>query len=221
LLTEPAPGTHGADVVVAAKTPGEPALVLGLLVGSGAGWASGTGEVTSYDLVHSGIAWAEVMHFAPEIGYFVTPRLMLGVEGRLQLVLGNNEFHPPAGLAGTCGADTCAPARGAFAGLAKAEWFFNGSERKFRPFASAALGAGYIRHVVKLDSSMASNTCGSSKMDTCIDTVAAGPVLGGAGLGFHYKLSQTARFVLTLQVLAAAPQFTVNADVNLGVVFVL
>jgi hypothetical protein len=225
-LTDPAPGTAAADTVVAAgkaAAPAEPALVLGLLVGSGVGWASGTGEVTSYQLVHSGMAWAEVMHFAPQIGYFVTPRLMIGVEGRLQLVLGNNEFHPAtSGLPGTCGSDVCAPARGAFAGLAKAQWFFGDSERKLRPFGSVAVGAGYIRHVVKLDSDVpANNACGSDGHQLCVDTVAAGPLLGGVGVGFQYKLSQAARFVLTLQALAAAPQFTVNADVNLGVVFVL
>ena len=220
-LTEPAPGTHAADVVVAATGAAEPAFVLGLQVGTGAGWATGSGEVTSYTLVHTGVAWAEVMHFAPQIGYFVTPQLMLGVEGRLQLVLGNNEFNPGStNIMGSCGAATCEPARGAFAGLAKATWFFSGSDRKFRPFGSVALGAGYIRHVVKLDSAGA-NACGSSKMDVCVDTVAAGPLLGGVGFGFHYKLSPAARFVLTVQALAAASQFTLNADLNLGVVFVL
>ena len=37
--------------------------------------------------------WARVAHLAPQIGYFVTPNLMIGVQGRFQLVTGAKDYH--------------------------------------------------------------------------------------------------------------------------------
>jgi tetratricopeptide (TPR) repeat protein len=206
------------DGVVVKKAEGESQFVFALMVGTGFGWTSGVGEVRQVSVSPSGIAWARLGHLAPELGYFVSPHMMLAVQGRFQLVTGATEYRPPASTAaGVCGGDgVCSPAKGAFAGLVKASWFFNQPTSSFRPYVSLSVGAGQIRHVAQAGNK---TDCGASQTDKCLDTVAAGPALFGPSFGFHYQLSRGVAAVLALEWLVGAPNFTVNADANLGMAF--
>jgi hypothetical protein len=193
-----------------------------LLGGSGVGTASGTGEATRNSVTSSGLGWTRAGQLAPEIGYFVTPQLRLGVQARLQLVTGATPYAIPGMTAPTeCGTDhICSPSSGAFAGLAKAAWSFLDPEGAFQPYASLSAGFGTIRHVAKVS---APPTCGSgpTPMGTCMDTVAGGPVLVGPGVGFEYRVADSVGVVGEIGGLVGVPNFTVNVDLNVGVAFQL
>jgi hypothetical protein len=207
------------------ETPAAPPRVekkflLALMAGSGYGWigSGSSGEETRQPINQGTAAWARVAHVAPQVGYFVNPNLMLGVQGRLQVVTGANEYHLPGNQpAGGCGADhVCSSATGAFAALAQAAWFFRDADSALRPFASLSVGGGLIRHVKTFD---ALEFCGSTGHQACVDTVAEGPFLFGAGVGFDYRLTETIGLVAALEGLAGAPNFAVNGDLNLGAAF--
>ena len=190
--------------------------VLTLMAGTGMGWTSGVGEVRQTQVTPSGLAWARLGHLEPEVGYLVTPHLLLGIQGRLQLVSGADEFRPSGGpTPGVCGGDgVCSPAKGAFAALAKAAWLFRAPDRAFRPFLSASVGGGLIRHVAQAGQQA---DCGAARDTKCLDTVAGGPFLFGTGVGFSYSLSQSLSIVFALDGLIGVPKLTAEADANLGI----
>jgi hypothetical protein len=193
-----------------------------LLGGSGVGTASGTGEETRNTVTSSGIGWTRAGQLAPEIGYFVTPQLRLGVQGRLQYVSGATPYHVPNAAAGECGADNiCSPFTGAFAGLAKAAWSFLDPESSFQPYATLSAGFGTIRHLAKVSSPPTCGTTAPSYSGACMDTVAGGPVLFGPGVGFQYRVADGVGVVGELGGLVGVPNFTANLDVNIGVAFQL
>ena len=211
----------------AVATTGQPApakkassqFYFALLGGTGVGTVSGTGEETQNSVTSSGIAWTRAGQLAPEVGYFVTPRLRLGVQARLQLVTGATPYHVPNPALGECGSDNiCSSSTGAFAGLLKATWLLVEPESAFQPYVSLAAGAGNIRHVAKVSSPP---TCGSSGNEACMDTVAAGLGLFGPGVGFQYRVSDVVGLVVEIDGLVGAPHFTANADLNVGVAFQL
>ena len=222
LLEGPSPGSGGAGGIAAAGAArdagSEHRFVFALLAGSGLGWTTGVGEVRQVQVTPSGLAWASLGHLAPELGYYLTPHLMLGVQGRIQLVSGAQEFRPSEGpTPGVCGGEgVCSPARAAFAGLAKGSWVFRDPGRAFRPFVSLSLGGGQIRHVAQAGNK---TDCGATQNARCFDTVAGGPFLFGTGVGFNYALSQSLAAVFAVEGLGALPDFTAQADVNLGVSF--
>src|SRR5262249_4334926 len=79
-----------------------PSWLIGLSVGSGVGWTTGNGEIFANDKVNPpGFAMAKLMHFAPEVGYYISPELMLSVQLRFQLITGATELHSTQG----CGSD--------------------------------------------------------------------------------------------------------------------
>ena len=67
-------------------------MVIGLTVGTGFGSVSGTASETQQPVSSGGMAWSRAAHVAPMIGYFVTPQLLLGVQARIQIVSGANEY---------------------------------------------------------------------------------------------------------------------------------
>jgi hypothetical protein len=192
-------------------------LFVALLGGAGLGWVSGTGEGTRNGVVSSGVDWTPTGQLAPELGVFVTPSLMLGVQGRLQLVRGATAYRPPNPDPGECGDQVCSPATGAIAALAKVTWFLADSGSAFQPYLSLSAGGGTIRHVSAVRSPA---TCGSGT-EPCKDTVAGGPVLFGPGVGFRYGVSDAVGIVAEIGGLVGVPNFTANADLNIGVAFQL
>ena len=120
-------------------------------------------------------------------------------------------------MEGECGDDgICAPYTTAFAGLLKATLFLANPRSAFQPYLSLSAGGGYIRHVSRVNAPIA---CGPSGMDPCIDTVAGGPVLFGPGVGFRYDVADAVGIVAQIGGLVGVPNFTANADVNLGLAF--
>jgi hypothetical protein len=166
--------------------------------------------------------WTGAGQLAPEIGYFVTPRLRLGVQGRIQLVTGATDyFLADADPNGTeCGPEhVCSPAKAAVAALFKATWLLVEPTSAFQPYVAFSAGGGYIRHVkATVDSPP---TCGPMHNGACKDTVAGGPVLFGPTIGFQYKLSDGLGLVAELQTLLGVSKFTANADLNIGLAFTL
>jgi len=86
-------GPNGQPLVPAihkGKKPAEkpatdenPTLLFGLSIGSGVGWTTGNGEIFGGDKVNPpGFAMAKLMHFAPEVGYYISPDLLLSVAKR-------------------------------------------------------------------------------------------------------------------------------------------
>jgi hypothetical protein len=217
-----------AGAPVAAAPQAEPAappppapkrFYFAILGGTGVGYASGTGEETRNAVASPGVVWTRTGQLAPEIGYFVLPQLRLGVQARLQLVSGATPYHVPNPGPGECGTDNiCSPYTGAFAGLLKASWQWADATSAFQPYLSLSAGYGRIRHVTTVSSPPA---CGSSGTDPCKDTVAGGPGLVGPAIGFQYMVADGIGLVVELNALIGVPDFTANADLNVGVAFSL
>ena len=179
----------------------------GVLVGSGLGYATGTGETNANLPVPGSFASTSLGHIAPEVGYWVAPDLLISAQGRIQLVTGPTELVDASGR-------VYPPADVALALFLKASLFF-GSET-FRPFISGGLGGGQIRHVVTFG---AYHDCGATRSQTCVDSVVAGPALAQVGAGFVYKLSSTFGIEASSNIQIAEPKFTFNVDLNAGVAF--
>jgi hypothetical protein len=219
--TEDAPlmvNLKGAGAPETPEKPGDdkdegPHWFLGLGLGSGIGWTTGNGEVNvSNKISPPGFAPAQLGHLLPEIGYFFGPRWLLSLQLRLQLVTGPTEEPDKADL--MCGSDhVCSPAKYALAVLGKVAYLMGSSD--FHPFVSLAAGGGYIRHVATFTST--GKVCGADGTQTCVDTVAAGPVLIGPGVGFLYNLTDAFALSLGASTFLGFPTFTFHIDFNAGV----
>lgn len=188
-----------------------PRFVFTLLGGTGLGWASGVAEVHAEE-VHAGLARTRAAHVLPELGLFVTPRVLMSVQVRLQFISGATDL--PVTDPVVCGGDfICSAPRTAAAGFVKATLFGGAPSRALRPYVSLALGAGAIRHVVQ---NHGEHTCGASRTESCFDTLSGGPLLAGPGVGLHYHLAGGFSVVAGIEVQVGAPRFTLNADANVG-----
>ena len=217
------PGSEGSLTTLTAAAPGAsagPRWVLALLIGSGGGWSSGSGEATGYPIGGSKAGWSKLGHLEPQVGYLVTPQLLLAAWGRLQLVRGADAYPTPAG-SDACGGDgSCAAATGAFAGGVSATWFFTPADAPVRPYVSLAAGAGYAREVLRVNAT--NSDCGSDKQQpTCRDTATVGPVLLGPGVGVHLRLARSVYLVIAVQSLFGLPHSAGTIDANLGLAFTL
>jgi hypothetical protein len=231
---EPSPGRNAPVAVVrqgrrsgraeAGGAPREHKYWLSLGLGSGFGWARGTPEVNSTDKLGNKIELtgafvpARLLHFAPEVGLFVGPNLLLSLAGRVQVVTSTTEVRDPScpdqKQPGTT-IGVCPPARWAVAVLGKATWLL-GAPARLRPFVSLSAGAGEIRHVVEVP---LLNDCGANQRSVCQDTLLGGLILVGPGLGLAYDLGRAVSAVLSVNSLVGLPNPTVNFDLNLGVAF--
>jgi hypothetical protein len=189
-----------------------PSWYVALGIGSGFGWTTGTGEVYSQDVVKpGGFAAAKLGQLTPEVGYFLSPDLILSLQLRFQKVSGATSFY--ANDATTCGTSTiCAPPSLAISGFARAHFLFHFDD--LHPFLSAALGGGSIRHVTSFPSMP---KCGSDMKTTCVDTVDSGPIFIGGGGGLLYNLSDTFALMAESNLLLGFTNFTFNVDINVGV----
>jgi hypothetical protein len=189
-----------------------PTWYIGLGVGSGFGWTTGTGEVYSQDVVHPpGFAAAKLGQITPEVGYFLSPDLILSLQLRFQKVSGATSFY--ATDTTTCGTSMiCAPPSLAISGFARAHFLFHFDD--LHPFVSAALGGGAIRHVTSFPSNP---KCGSDMKTTCVDSIDSGPIFLGGGGGLIYNLSDTFALTAETNLLLGFTKFTFNVDLNVGV----
>jgi hypothetical protein len=212
--------TPAATAVTTPSAPAAPSgrFFVAIMGGTGIGWASGTGEATRAR-AESSVGWTETGQVLPELGYFVTPQLVIGVQARVQMVRGATEYRPDTPEDGECGEDNvCAPASGAIAAFLKATWFVADPHSAFQPYLSLAAGAGNVRQITHVSGAQ---TCGVSADQRCVDTVAGGPALVGPGFGFRYVLSDGFGIMAGIGGLIGLPSFTATADVNLGLAFQL
>jgi hypothetical protein len=191
------------------------AFFIALTGGTGLGVASGSGELDPnvHKLDAAGFAMAQLAHVAPEVGFFVTPDLLISAQLRLQYVTGLNG-KPGQG----CGPDNfCTPGNGAMAGFAKVTYLMGSSP--FRFTVGAQIGGGNIRHAVVFPD----NTCRASATSTtnqsCVDTLPGGPFLVGPTAGFIYEIGSSLGLVVAVNSALGVPNFTFNFDINGGIAF--
>ena len=122
---------------------------------------------------------SRLLHFAPEVGYYVSPDLLLSVQLRFQLITGATDYHsgmnnPPGGAATTTSARR---ARTRSPASRRASYFFG--EGDLRTVRRRHGGLGTIRHVA--DVRVAARSAAATRRQTCVDTVPSGPVFVGGG----------------------------------------
>jgi hypothetical protein len=78
------------------------------------------------------------------------------------------------------------------------------------------MGGGQIRHVVK---NPMLQDCGADRKTDCVDTIAAGPFLAGAGAGILYNLTPRIALLAVANTQLGLPDFTVNLDGNIGAAY--
>ena len=181
-----------------------------LLLGSGFGWATGVGD-TNHDVMinPAGIAPASLFQIAPEFGYWWSSSLMVSLQLRYQHITGTTDV--------IVGTRTYHTANYAFAAMGKATWKFGEDDHSLHPFFSLAVGGGQIRHVVTF--SKLPKTCGPKMNETCVDTIAGGPILAGPGGGIFYDLTDNLSLVGEADSVIALPNFTFNIDINIGIAY--
>ena len=152
-------------------------IFVGLAVGTGAGYVSGTTEVVGSEV--SCCVAPALLHVLPEIGYYFSRRLSLSLAFRMGFALGAN----------VSGHASAAPS-----GLLRLRYALSGSGEGLQ--LSGAAGGGIVRHTVKVEQA-------ASGMDT--DTTASGPFLLGGGVGYIMPLSGALNLVAELNALAVFP----------------
>lgn len=199
---DPIGGGGGGGSVSSGVTVGPKRAKLLVAFSGGTGFGYVTGETEGMNTVKNCCLGSSLVVLQPEIGYFINPRLSLGIAARIGIPVGANvEGHA-----------TAAPG-----GLVRVRYAVAPSGEGLRLMGQA--GIGVMRNTIKLDNSMPG-------MDT--DVVAQGPMLLGGGLGFAKRLSGSVSFVAELSVLAGLAAFSMpglspvfnsgfGADLSLGI----
>jgi hypothetical protein len=153
--------------------------------------------------------------FGPEVGWFFTPELLVSVALRFQLVFGLTG-EPVTN--GHCGTDMyCSPSSGAFAGFAKATYFFGTEGTRFA--LGGEIGGGTIRHGVPFNEmNLCSSGPGDTKLTGCVDTLDGGPFLIGPTFGLYFQLGDAIDFMVAINSQLGLPNFTLNFDGQVGIV---
>lgn len=173
-----ADGARDAPPDLAAASARAPhRLMIAVAGGSGVGYVTGRTE-RNYE-VQSCCLGTSLVALTAEVGYHVTPRVTLGVAGRIGFPIGAN----------IPGHSTVAPA--GFLRL------------RFRPSGAASglgilaeVGGGILRNTLEVD-----DDDGPPGM-TVTDIVAQGPLLLGAGIGYLQRLSSTLAIFIDLEAIA-------------------
>jgi hypothetical protein len=174
---------------------GKKTVFLAIAGGTGGGAVSGNTEITD-SVVGCGspVCFAPgLLTFAPELGYYVSTKTSISLVARLGLPLGAN----------TLGHATLGPAA-----LLRLRHSLGADGKGLAIIGS--LGAGIVRNVVAING-------GASGMDK--DTVAMGPLLLGAGLGYVASLGSSLAFFADGTATAGVPvtKKLGDARLNLGV----
>lgn len=196
-------GGGGVDASVSSGVtvtgPKKARILIGLAGGTGFGYVTGTTE--GMNTVKNCCIGSSLVVLQPEIGFFVNPKMSVGIAGRIGMPIGANvEGHA-----------TAAPGVLARLRLSLAD---NGDGIR----VMGQIGAGILRNTIKLDNSMPG-------MDT--DVVAQGPLLVGGGIGYAKHLSSSLAFTADFSALAgiavtdhlgSAPKLNngVGADLSIG-----
>jgi hypothetical protein len=139
------------------------------------------------------------LHLAPEIGYYLTARWALSIQGRFQVLT----------LVDKGAAERAAAA------LARVSYVFG--DFALRPYVMAGAGGGWVRHRVNLGRVATLADDPAIQQRAIVDTVRAGPVLFTVGGGVRYQLSRHVGLQAELGLLAGMPETTVHLDLTVGV----
>jgi hypothetical protein len=180
---------------VGRRRPGSPFLGLG--IGWGYGWHPAGALDLRRDLAAgAGAGSAGRVVLSPEVGYQLSDAVSLALQVRVQLF----------GDSGSADDTLGAPARGAWALLVRGNYHLGTGRAQL--VASGVLGAGEgFRLVVERQPQA------GLRSD---DSVTAGPVVLGPGLGALYHLGHHAALVADLRVLAGLPRFAAVAELSSG-----
>jgi hypothetical protein len=143
--------------------------------------------------------------------------MILSLQLRWQLVSGATSERDTSNT--MCGpSHVCDPATGALAAFARMTWLFG--EGVFVPYLSAAVGAGQIRHLATFPGAI---NCGGDPAHPvkCVDTVTAGPILLGPGVGLLLRATPHFGVILGVNTLVGFPQYTFHFDFNAGIALAL
>jgi len=197
-------GSSGGDIrggIVAGGKP--PKVMLTVAGGTGLGYVSGNTE--GGNMVETCCVGNSLAVITPELSYFVSPKVSIGLAARIGLPIGAN-----VNAEGAEGYSTVAPA-----GLLRVRYALSASGEGLRVMGQ--VGGGVMRNTIKLDT-------GTAGMDT--DIVAQGPILVGAGIGYMKRLGAHFAFVADLSALAGiaigdkvgttAVNSGVGADLSIG-----
>ncbi|MEO8840555.1 MAG: tetratricopeptide repeat protein [Kofleriaceae bacterium] len=186
-----------SNVTVAPKGPQK--VFLGVTAGTGFGYVTGTTE--GMNTVKNCCIGKDLLVVTAELGYYVNPKLSIGLAFRMGLPVDAN-------LAGH--------ATGAPAGLVRVRYALSPSGEGLRVMGQ--LGVGYLRNTIKLDTTMPTGG------DT--DIVAQGPLLLGGGIGYMKRLGSAVAFIADVNATAGiavvktvgiSPMNSgVSADANIG-----
>jgi hypothetical protein len=177
------------------RRPGRP--FLGLAVGWGYGWHPPGQLDFRRDLTASaGTASAGRVVLTSEIGYQLSEAISLALQARVQLI----------GASGSGDGSLGAPARGAWAVMGRGSYHLGSGRAQL--VASAALGGGQGFRLV-VDPQPQAGLLRN-------DSVTAGPVVLGPGLGGIYHLGHHAALLVDLRMLAGLPRFGAMFDLSTG-----
>jgi hypothetical protein len=167
-----------------------------------------------HTLAAEGFAIAQLGHLAPQIGFFVTPKLILSAQLRLQYV----SYVTGQRLTGVCGAGEqyCEPSSLAVAAFGRVGWLTGDGPLHF--LGALAVGGGSVRHAMEFPSD---RKCGRDADLSCVDTLSGGPFLIGPAMAIIVDLGSTFGLYAGLDTLLGMPRFTLNFDVNVGATFKL
>ena len=191
----------GGDVHAAVVVDTKPAkLFIGVTAGAGLGYVTGTPE--GGNTVKNCCLGKDLFVVQPELGYYISSQLSVGVAVRIGVPVGAN----------VDGHATMAPA-----GLVRVRYGLAEGGEGVRVMGQ--IGAGILRNTITLDNPTAG-------MDT--DIVAQGPLLLGGGVGFTKKLAGNIAFVVDISALAgiavvgklgSAPALNsgISADASIGI----
>jgi len=193
---------------------------IALTGGGGVGLIKGEGEQDPalHKLDAPGFAAAQTAQITPEVGFFISPDLLLSAQLRIQYVGGlNGKPWRPGGS--TCGGDNfCTQANGAFAGFAKLTYLLGTAPFHFT--VGGQIGGGNIRHALEFPND---KTCKASATDTstqtCVDTLAGGPFLIGPTIGLMYEIGDSVNLIAAMNTALGVPHFTFNFDFGVGLGF--
>jgi hypothetical protein len=173
---------------------------VGLGVGTGYGWHLKR-PLENHDMrqVTAGFSPLGLGHATPEVGYQVTERLSLSLQGRIQYLPTSGSGDVEAGAKG--------PARSAYAALARAQYaFVQAGDVQLLATLSAGYGSALRMHIPAEPSQ---NLISS-------DTVVAGPVAAGPGAVVAYNFTNRILAALEARSLVGFPKLGALLELTAG-----
>ena len=169
-------GDDSAGAVSGGVIAGGKAPKVYIAIAGGTGFGYVTGDTESGNMVQNCCIGSSLVVLTPELGYYINPKLSIGLAGRIGIPVGANvEGHA-----------TIAPGA-----LLRLRYALSDTGEGVRVMGQ--LGGGILRNTIKLDNA-------EDGMDT--DIVAQGPLLIGGGIGYMKRLGAKLAFIADLSAVA-------------------